>query len=130
RDRWRTLRARERTARMLRQRDPDAVRIGAGGHVVDERVVRIRDPVGRDRVVRGQQNVASEKARFPVGHAILAREAGLAFRSEIDRHAGLRRVALGLDRQVSDELVAGLDAVLVEEAVTYCVYGNVVLDAQ
>ncbi len=43
---------------------------------------------------------------------------------------GLRRMALGLDRQVADELVAGLDAVFEEEAVTDGVVGHVVLNLQ
>jgi hypothetical protein len=39
-------------------------------------------------------------------------------------------MTLGLDRQVADELVAGLDAVFEEEAVAHGVVGHVVLDAQ
>ena len=39
-------------------------------------------------------------------------------------------MALGLDRQVVNELVAVLDAVFEEEAVTDGVVGHVVLDAQ
>ncbi len=51
-------------------------------------------------------------------------------RGEVGRHAGLGRMALGLDREVADELVAVLDAVFEEEAVTHGVVGHVVLDAQ
>ena len=39
-------------------------------------------------------------------------------------------MALGLDREVADKLVAGLDAVFEEEAVTHVVVGHVVLDLQ
>ena len=49
---------------------------------------------------------------------------------EVGRDAGLGRMALGLDRQVVDKLVAVLDAVFEEEAVTDGVVGHVVLNAQ
>ena len=54
----------------------------------------------------------------------------LAGRGEVGRDARLGRMALGLDREVVDELVAVLDAVFEEEAVTDGVVGHVVLDAQ
>ena len=55
---------------------------------------------------------------------------GRSERGEVGRVAGLGRMALGLDREVADELVAGLDAVFEEEAVTHVVVGHVVLDLQ
>jgi hypothetical protein len=44
---------------------------------------------------------------------------GLAARGEVGRDARLGRMTLGLDRQVVNKLVAVLDAVFEEEAVTH-----------
>ena len=112
---------------MLRQRQPETILIGAGGHIVDECVVRIGDPVSRHRVVRRQQGVLAGHAGLPDGLAILA---DLSVCGEIGRDAFLGGMALDLDGEVPDELVTVLDAVFQEEAVTDDVVGHVVLNAQ
>ena len=112
--------------RMLGQGHPEADRVGTRGHVVAVDVVRIGDPEARHRVVRRQQHVlgllAAVRRRRP--------RSALSGRGEVGRLARHGRVALGLDRQVVDELVAVLDAVLQEEAVADGVVGHVVLDPQ
>ena len=123
------VRVLERTLRVLRQRQPETVLVGTGGHIVDEGVVRVGDPVSRHRVVRRQQGVLAGQAGLPDGLAILVRELS-PFAARLVGHAGLGRMALDLDGEVPDELVAVLDAVFEEEAVTDDVVGHVVLDAQ
>src|SRR5690606_27914460 len=54
----------------------------------------------------------------------------LASRGEVGRNTWQGRMALGLDGQVADKLVAVLNAVLEEEAVTDGVVGHVVFDLQ
>ena len=54
----------------------------------------------------------------------------LSVGGEIHGHAVQCRMTLGLDGQVPDELVTGLDAVFHEEAVAHGVVGDIVLDAQ
>ena len=131
---WRTarpgveavFRSQKGALRVLRQRKPEAGLIGTGGHVVDEGVVRIGDPVSRHRVVGRQQRVRAGHAGLPDG---LTTSADFAVGSEIDRYAGLAHVALHLDRQVVHVLIAGLDAVFEEETVTNDVVSHVVFHA-
>src|SRR5690606_20382735 len=123
------LRALELPVRVLRQRQPEAVGIGAGSHVVAVGVVGIGDPVAGHGVVRGQQHILGSLAGGPhhVAGIIVFHLAGSG---EVGRHAGLGGVALGLDGQVAHVLVAVLDAILEEEAVAHGVVGHVVVDLQ
>ncbi len=123
------LRAIELAIRVLRQRHPEAVRIGTRRHVVAVHVVRVGDPETRHRVVRGKQHILGGLAIRPDGQAVVEVRA-LSGCGEPGRDAGLGGMALGLDGQVVHELVAVLDAVFQEEAVTDGVVGNVVLDLQ
>src|SRR5690606_9456268 len=116
------LSAFELTYRVLRKRHPEADLIGAGGHVAHVRIVRVGDPERRCRVVGRNQDL--------IGVLAVASLLGRAGRGEVRLDARLRRMTLGLYPQVADELVAVLDAVLEEEAVTDGVVGHVVLDAQ
>ena len=120
------IRAFELARRMLREGEPETCRVGTRGHVVPEDVVRVGDPVGRHRVVRRDQDLLGVLARQFEVQAITRRSE----RGEVGRVAGLGRMTLGLDRQVVDKLVAVLDAVFHEEAVTDGVVGHVVFNAQ
>src|SRR5690606_35638067 len=64
------------------------------------------------------------------GRGIRVLGGSLPVGGEIHRHAVQGRMTFGLDGQVPDEAVAGLDAVLDEEAVAHGVVGHVVLDAE
>ena len=94
---------------------------------------RYRKGVLSGLVIQYDDTVLSEGMRtsfesWPV--VLKFKPSGRSERSEVGRVAGLGRMALGLDRQVADKLVAGLDAVFEEEAVTHVVVGHVVLDLQ
>src|SRR4030095_7135857 len=119
------LRAFELTRRMLREGEPETCRVGTRGHVVAVGVVRIGDPERRRRVIRRDQDVLGVLAG-----RIEVRAGRRSERGEVSRVAGLGRMTLGLDRQVADVLVAGLDAVFEEEAVTDGVVGHIVLNLQ
>src|SRR5690606_10998418 len=68
------------------------------------------------------------EAGLPGGRGIFEPGGYLSVGGEVRRYAVQCRVALGLDGQVADERVAGLDAVFHEEAVPDGVVGDVVLD--
>src|SRR5436190_16237033 len=119
------LRAFELTCWMLREGEPETCRVGPRGHVVAINVVRVGDPEARRRVVRRDQDILGVLAG-----QIEVRAGRRSERREVGRVAGLGRMALGLNRQVVDVLVAGLDAVFEEEAVTNGVVGHVVLYLQ
>ena len=124
------LRILERALRVFRQGQPEAVLVGTGRHIVDVAVVRVGDPEGGRRVVRGQQGGLAGEADRPHRRPILGRIGELAVGGEVDRHAVQCRMTLGLDRQVPDEGVAVLDPVFEEEAVADGVVGDVVLHPQ
>src|SRR5690348_12442172 len=98
---------------MLWGGEPETCRVGTRGDVVAKDIVGVGDPVARRRIVRRDQDFLRVLARQFEVQAVTRR----AERGEVGRVARLRRMALGLDREVVDELVAGLDAVLEEEAV-------------
>src|SRR5262245_48792846 len=108
------LRAFELTRRMLREGEPETCCVRTRGHVVAVRVVRVGDPERRHRVVRWDQDILGVLPGGLEVQAVRARSE----RGEVGRVAGLGRMTLGLDRQVADVLVAGLDAVFEKEAVT------------
>src|SRR5688572_31588693 len=84
----------ERTLRVFWQRQPETVLVGTGGHIVDEGVVRVGDPVRRHRVVRRQQGVLAGHAGLPDGLAI---PADLSVWGEIGRDAFLDRKSTRLN---------------------------------
>ena len=117
------LRAFELARRMHRQGVPEARRFGPRGHIVPVGVVRIGDPEGRCRVVGRDQDILGVLAGQIEVLAALHSE-----RAEVRRDAGFAvGMAFGQHAQVVNELVAVLDGVFEEEAVTHIVVGHVVL---
>ena len=108
---------------MRRKRPPEAELVGPRRHVAPVDVVRIGDPEGRRGVVRGKQDMLRPLASRPP--ACPQFQSG---RAEVRRLARQGRMTLGLDAEIVDELVARLDRVFEEEAVTDGVEGHVVLD--
>src|SRR5690606_22158636 len=104
----------ELARRVDRQSIPEADHVGAGGNVADVAVVRVGDPEGRGGVVRRDQNLVG---LLPGGtpSRCRRRQSGGAKVRRLARQCGM---TLGLDAEVPDELVAGFDAILEEEAVT------------
>src|SRR5690606_17639395 len=95
------LRAFELADRVLRKRHPKADLVGARGYIVPVNVVRMGDPEGRHRVVRGDQNILGG---LPIPSQL--RRAGC---SKVGRDARLGCMTLGLDPEVADELIAVRD---------------------
>src|SRR5205814_10725548 len=103
----------ELTRGMLRQGEPETCRIGPCGHVVPVNIVRIGDPERRRRVVGRYQDIRGVLAVRKEVLAVRRFERG-----EVCGDARRVRMTLGQDRQVVNELVTVLHAVLEEEAVT------------
>ena len=111
--------------RMLGESQPETGRVGTRCDVVAIGVVWIGDPERRHRVIGRDQDILGVLAG-----QIKVRAGRRAKRGKVGRVARLGRVALGLDCQVMDKLIAGLDAVFHEEAVAHGVVGDVVLHLQ
>ena len=111
--------------RMLREGQPETGRVGTRCDVVAIGVVWIGDPERRHRVIRRDQDILGVLSR-----QIKVRAGRRAEGGKVGRVARLGCVALGLNRQVMDKLIASLDAVFHEEAVTHGVVGDVVLHLQ
>ncbi len=101
----------EGTVGVFRDRQPEADLIGTGRDIVDVAVVRVGDPEGRCRVVRGQQGVPAAEAGLPGGRSIRVLRGFSPLAARFVGHARQCGMTLGLDGQVPDERVAVLDAV-------------------
>ena len=120
------LRTFERTGRMHREGKPESGRVRARSHVVDVGIFRIGDPERRGGVVRRDQDFRVVLAGGFEVQAVRGRPE----RAKVGRIAGQAGVALGLDCQIADVLVAFLDAVFHKEAVAHSIVGHVILNLQ